>query len=140
MPNGYNILSINEHQIDQLKFGQIVQLLDECFPDTFNGRPYFKQLPHFRYLVFQHETLIGHMGIDHRVVKVGGKALRIFGIIDLCIKRDHRHAGIAGRLLHSVETLAMSSNVDFLVSQSVATWHTPSASMLPIISRPRSIF
>ncbi|RCS21484.1 GNAT family N-acetyltransferase [Phyllobacterium salinisoli] len=115
MSHDCNLIAINEYEIDPAKTTKIVSLLDECFPDTFDGRSYFKQLPHFRYLVFQNEALIGHMGVDHRVIKAGGKAIRIFGIIDLCVKPDHRRTGIAGRLLRSVEALAEKSNVDFLV-------------------------
>ncbi|MDC9589619.1 GNAT family N-acetyltransferase [Xenorhabdus sp. XENO-10] len=85
------------------------------FPDTFDGRSYFKQLPHFRYLIFQDDTLIGHMGIDHRVIKIGGETVRILGVIDLCVKPSHRCIGIATNLLKTIEQLAATSNVEFLV-------------------------
>lgn len=115
MPNDCSLISVNEYEIDPDKTIQIARLLDECFPNTFDSRSYFKQLPHFRYLMLLNDTLIGHMGVDHRVIKVGGTIIRIFGIIDLCVTPLHRHSGIAGSLLHSVETLAEKSNVEFLV-------------------------
>lgn len=115
MANDYNVKGITEYEIDTKTATQIVALLDESFPDTFDGRTYFKQLPHFRYLVFERETLIAQLGVDHRVIRAGGKIIRIFGIIDLCVTPAHRGFGLAANLLKQVESLAGASNVDFLV-------------------------
>lgn len=111
----YKLCLINEYEICTAMIVDISSLLDECFPNTFDGRSYFKQLPHFRFMAYQNDILIGHMGVDHRVIKVGGEAVRIFGVIDLCVKPSHRRVGIAGNLLNAVEMLAVTSNVEFLV-------------------------
>lgn len=115
MANDYSVKLVPEYEIDAQTTAQIVALLDESFPDTFDGRTYFKQLPHFRYLAFEGETLIGQTGVDHRVVRAGGKIIRIFGIVDLCVTPARRGSGLAGNLLRQVESLAAVSNVDFLV-------------------------
>lgn len=115
MANDYSMKCVPEYEIDARTATQVVALLDESFPDTFDGRTYFKQLPHFRYLAFEGETIIGHAGVDHRVIRVGEKIIRIFGIIDLCITPAHRGVGIAANLLKQVESLAVASNVYFLV-------------------------
>ncbi|OXS99072.1 GNAT family N-acetyltransferase [Notoacmeibacter marinus] len=115
MANDYRVKCVPEYEIDTRTASQIVALLDESFPDTFDGRTYFKQLPHFRYLAFEGETVIGQLGVDHRVIRVGGNIIRIFGIIDLCVRLAHRGAGLASDLLKQVESLAAASNVDFLV-------------------------
>ncbi|OKH87724.1 acetyltransferase [Thalassospira sp. TSL5-1] len=106
---------IPEYEITAQNTTALATLLDNCFPDTFDGRTYFKQLPHFRYLAFDGETLIGQMGVDHRVIRVAGEIIKIFGIIDLCAAQTHRNAGIATKLLEQLEGLATPSNVDFLV-------------------------
>ncbi|WP_028731503.1 GNAT family N-acetyltransferase [Rhizobium leguminosarum] len=115
MANDYHVRCVPEYEIDTRTATQIVALLDESFPDTFDGRTYFKQLPHFRYLAFEGETVIGQAGVDHRVIRVGGKFTRIFGIIDLCVTPARRGVGLAADLLKQVERRAATSNVDFLV-------------------------
>ncbi|ANP89348.1 GNAT family N-acetyltransferase [Rhizobium leguminosarum] len=115
MANDYGVKFVPEYEMDAQTTAQVTALLDESFPDTFEGRTYFKQLPHFRYLVFEGETVIGQVGVDHRVIRAGGKIVRIFGVIDLCVTPAHRGAGVAGNLLKHVERLAAASNVDFLV-------------------------
>ena len=89
------------------------QLLDMCFPDTFDGRTYFKQRPHHRLIALHGETLIAQVGIDFRVVNVAGVTLNVCGLIDLCVHPDHRNAGLAGSLLEVAQEMAR--NVDFLV-------------------------
>ncbi|PKA41561.1 GNAT family N-acetyltransferase [Rhizobium sullae] len=115
MANNYIVKFTPEYEIDAPTTAQIAALLDESFPDTFDGRTYFKQLPHFRSLAFEGETVIGQAGVDHRVIRAGGKIIRIFGVIDLCVTPAHRGVGVAGDLLKQVESLALASNVDFLV-------------------------
>ena len=103
-----------EFDISQDVHRQITKLKNLSFPDTKRNRSYFKQLPHFRYLVFEQDLLIGHMGVDHRVIRVGDYVCSIFGIIALCIKPSDRGRGIASRLLELVETLAREKSIDFL--------------------------
>ena len=93
---------------------QITKLKNLSFPETKRNRSYFKQLPHFRYLVFDDDLLVGHMGIDHRVIRVGDRVFSIFGIIALCIKPNYQGRGIASQLLQTVTELAQEKAIDFL--------------------------
>ena len=92
---------------------QITKLKNLSFPETKRNRSYFKQLPHFRYLVFD-EVLVGHMGVDHRVIRVGDRVFSIFGIIALCVKPSYQGRGIASELLQTVTELAKEKSIDFL--------------------------
>ena len=58
---------------------QIIELRNLCFPDHKSDRSYHKQLPHFRYLVYDDDSLIGHMGVDHRALSLGDSVFKIFG-------------------------------------------------------------
>ena len=78
-----HIQRLEEFQINRTVQAQIGQLLKECFPDYPEGRSYFRQLPDFRYLAWKDQQLVGHMGIEHRMINNDGQTLRIFGIIDL---------------------------------------------------------
>ncbi|WP_053693134.1 GNAT family N-acetyltransferase [Streptomyces sp. WM6372] len=103
-----------EHQIDSQVHERIHALLEESFAG-YPERSYFKQLPQFRYLAWGDGRLLGHMGIEHRMITNGGTPLRIFGIIDLCVTASARSQGCASRLLSEVESAARSSGADAIV-------------------------
>ena len=111
----------SEYDIDPDLHGQITNLKNESFPGYEKPRSYYKQLPHFRFLVFEADQLIGHMGIDHRVISVGDDVFTIFGITDLCVAANYRCQGIASRLLTEVFNLGSDKHIDFLFL--VATDH-----------------
>lgn len=60
-------------------------------------------------------TLLAQMGVEHRVITNTGIAVRIFGLIDLCVTASHRGEKIATTLLQQVEALGRSNSVDFLL-------------------------
>ncbi len=108
------IVCTSEWDIGAPVHTDITALRNACFPDHQQDRSYYKQLPHFRYLVYDAHQLVGHMGVDHRVISVGGTVLRIFGVIDLCVAASHRRHGIAQHLLATLTTYAHACTVDFL--------------------------
>ena len=102
-----------EFEISAETHQQIAELYQVCFLDI-PVRSYFKQLPHFRYLIFTDNTLIAQVGIDHRVIRVGDNVFSIFGIIDLCVKSEYRRQGIGSNLLSILTELAIANSIDFL--------------------------
>ena len=108
------ISRIIEFDISKELHQQITELRNSCFPKNPKPRSYYKQLPHFRYLVFVEDTLVAHMGVDHRVIRVGDSIFTIFGLIDLCVEGSYRQQGIASQLLSSLTTLAREKSIDFL--------------------------
>ena len=105
---------ITEFEISKDTHRQITYLRNACFPENSKPRSYYKQLPHFRYLAFAEDTLVAHMGVDHRAIRVGDSIFTIFGVIDLCVKQSHRRQGIASELLSLLTDLAREKSVDFL--------------------------
>ena len=89
-------------------------LLETCFPNTFDGRTYFKQLPHARLLAKQ-PALVAQLGLDLRIIRVGSRLVRVLGIIDLCVLPEHRGQGLAGRLLQLAEQTAVDWAAEFLI-------------------------
>jgi ribosomal protein S18 acetylase RimI-like enzyme len=104
-----------EFDIEPDAHKQIIELRNLCFPDNHKNRSYYKQLPHFRYLTYDNDFLIGHMGVDHRVISVGDSIFKIFGVIDLCVLPNYRGQGIATQLLTLLSTLAEEKAIDFLL-------------------------
>lgn len=109
------IEAVVEYKISSNIRSHINQLLQQSFPDYPLERSYYKQLPQFRYLVWLGESLIAHVGIEHRVITNGNVPVRIFGLIDLCVDPQYRSQGIATTLLQQIEKLGKASSIDFLV-------------------------
>jgi predicted acetyltransferase len=109
------IIKIIEFNIELNTHNQITKLRNICFPESKKDRSYYKQLPHFRYLVYNDDQLIGQMGVDHRVISVGDSVFKIFGVIDLCVMPKYQRQGIATQLLNLVTKLAEKKSIDFLL-------------------------
>ncbi|MEL6441138.1 MAG: GNAT family N-acetyltransferase [Cyanobacteria bacterium J06621_8] len=109
------VTKINEYDIELSTHDQITKLKNICFPNSKKDRSYYKQLPHFRYLVYDNEQLIGQMGVDYRVISVNISIFRIFGVIDLCIMPKYQRQGIATQLLNLLTKLAKEKSTDFLL-------------------------
>ncbi len=60
-------------------------------------------------------SLTGHLGVDHRVIRVGDTTLSIFGVIDLFVSGQHQGNGIASSMLARVTEIAEQNRVDFLL-------------------------
>jgi len=108
------IKRFTEFEISVQLHRKIINLKNKCFPDFKKNRSYYKQLPHFRLLIFEKDKLIGHVGIDHRVILIEKTPKFIFGIIDLCIERRFRNKNLASRLLEKITNLGLKNNIDFL--------------------------
>lgn len=104
-----------EYAIDDSTAGRLRELLSECFPDFFDSRTYFKQLPHARFLGRLDGDIVAQVGIDHRVVRVGDEPVSILGLIDLCVSGEHRSQGYGDQLLEAVEALGREHGVDAVV-------------------------
>lgn len=108
---------INEFQIDTNTSKEINELLQSVFADIdFRGRDYFKQLPHYRLLAQKDERLVGHLGIDYRVMNLNGHAVKVFGVIDLCVSPAAQGQGIGKQLMLEFEAIAQrhANKIDFL--------------------------
>ncbi len=93
---------------------QVQALLQRCFPG-YPSRTYFKLPPHFRYLAMAHGALVGQLGVELRVIRVGSEVLRTFGVVDLCVMQRERSQGLAARLLAEVTELARGCGMDFVI-------------------------
>ncbi|MEC0124988.1 GNAT family N-acetyltransferase [Paenibacillus pabuli] len=92
------------------------ELLIASFPEVYpKERLFFKQIPHCRILAFTSDNqLIGHVGLDYRMMNLNGKAVRVMGIIDLCVSTAHRSQGLGSLLLSEAEKRSRESS-DFVL-------------------------
>ncbi len=101
----------------------LVKLLDAAFPDTFDGRTYFKQQPHSRLLAHHDDRLVGQVGLEFRVINVGGALLEICGIVDLCVAHCAQRRGIGSQLLVRAEELAVGRDFMVLIADNQSIYH-----------------
>ena len=91
----------------------LTALLEQSFPNTFDGRSFFKQEPHNRIVACTPDRLVAQVGIDRRIINVEGNHIKIVGVIDLCVAENYRNKGIAKALLRAVESC--SDDREFVV-------------------------
>jgi GNAT superfamily N-acetyltransferase len=108
---------VEEYGLGEERSTAVSTLLHEAFPDGgFTAtRTYLKQIPPRRLLAFEQERLVGHLGLEHRVIGTQGGPATIFGVVDLCVAVSAQRRGIASRMLEEVETLARRQGIDFLM-------------------------
>lgn len=106
---------LSEHEVSCDLHEKITSLRNACFPEGQLPRSYFKQLPHFRILAFEGDLLLGHTGVDHRMMNFGGNAYRVFGAVDVCVDAENRGGGIAGQMMSRLEREAIDSEADVMV-------------------------
>jgi GNAT superfamily N-acetyltransferase len=111
----YAIDYLVETSIDVATEHELARLLESCFPDTFSGRTYYKQLPHARLLHRQDGAIVGQLGLDFRIIRVGGVVIRTLGVIDLCVAPGLRLQGRATAMLDRVAAIAEQARADFQI-------------------------
>lgn len=108
--------AVAEWELSEPERTQIAELLDVCFPETFEGRTYYKQLASLRVLALHEQRLVGHLALDHRVIRVGSDVVPILGIVDLAVDPNERRKGVGAELLHRAEVIAQQAGCAFLVA------------------------
>ncbi len=108
------VFRVAEAEIGESLRQQVQALLQACFPG-YPSRSYFKLPPHFRYLAMKSGALAAQMGVELRVIRVGGNVVRTFGVVDLCVMTSERSGGLAGRMLAEVTELAHACGMDFVI-------------------------
>ena len=107
---------VNELEINSVTKSEIASLLDAVFPDTnYVNRHFFKQLPHYRLLLRDNNNLVGHMGIDYRVMNLNGELITVLGVIDLAVHPHFQGKGLGTNLMNEFDRIASNfhNNVDF---------------------------
>jgi hypothetical protein len=89
LDEGTPLRLVSEWEIDPVLAHKAQTLLGACFP----GYPppsYFKLPPPQRYFVFGRDELVAQAGVTHRVIRVGDLVAKTIGVVDLCVRHDHR--------------------------------------------------
>ncbi len=87
------LIQKNEFLLSNGRIAALRNLLNTCFPDTFQGRTYYKQKPSFRIFADLGGQMVGQVGIDFRAIRVGDALINIFGVVDLCVVPEKKKVG-----------------------------------------------
>ncbi len=116
--SNYQTIWVNEFELDSATQADLAALLAVCFPDIdFDGRAFYKQLPHYRLLLrCPNGKLVGQLAIDYRIMNLNNEIWRVMGLIDLAVHPKYRGKGLAKKLLQSLESIAQAHkhNIDAL--------------------------
>ena len=104
-----------EYELQPEEKDGIEAILSTSFSDFYRHREYFKQKPPFRILARIDDKIVGQIGVEYRVVNLSGRPLKIFGLIDVGVLPEYRGKGIAGNMLGHVESIAMETDIDFIL-------------------------
>ena len=96
---------------------QIAAILNQCFDGMHKGRTYCEQIPQQRLLGYCGVRLVGHLGIDYRMIRIGEAVFSIVGIIDLCVVPELRRRGLAQRLLAAAEKRSAAQDFSVLMAK-----------------------
>ncbi len=106
---------IEELHITKSQHLKIHELLEHSFPHYPNNQSYYNQIPSFRYLAQSEGEIIGHLGVNYRIIGLNERPVKIFGITDLCIQKSFQSNRIAASMMEKLEELAVRCDIDFLV-------------------------
>jgi GNAT superfamily N-acetyltransferase len=107
-------LRLAEGEVGRALSSQLQSLLQSSFPG-YPDRDYYKLPPHFRLLAVVGGDVVGQLGVELRVIRVGHRIFRTFGVVDLCVKANKRSRGLATRLLAEVVEYAEACAMDFVL-------------------------
>lgn len=106
---------IPEIELSESQHREITELRNGCFPEYAVQRSYYKQLPHYRALVYEENSLVGYMGLDYRVVSIDSEPYKILGVIDFCVAPKKQGNGLGSEMLSTLISYAEEKSIDFIM-------------------------
>ncbi len=106
---------IEEMRLTAADEAAIGRLLDAAFDNDFDGRSYFQNRHHVRFVIREGDQIIGHMALGLRAIRQGERLMQAAGLADVATDPKHRGQGIASTLMTSVIAETKQSIADFLI-------------------------
>ena len=111
---------IPEWQLGNADEAEIAALLARCFESDFGGRSFYQTRQHLRLIHRSAGRIVGHMALQFRAMRLGGRLITAAGLADVATDADHRGKGIAAALLQEAITVAKASPAEFFLLFGVA--------------------
>ncbi len=105
-------------RIEEMRLGpaddaQIATLLAASFDTNFDGRSFYQQRNHVRFVTRQDDRIVGHMALSIRDIRMGDRAVTVVGLADVATDPACRGQGIASALLQATIAEAKQSPAEF---------------------------
>ena len=111
--NEITIERIEELRLTPEREDEIAKLLDEVFSVDFEGRSFFQNRHHCRFMAYQENELVGHLAIAYRAIQMGERRIDVVGIGEVAVATNARKQGIATQLVQCALEEARLAHADF---------------------------
>ena len=105
---------IPEWMLTEADDAQIVDLLARCFDTDFGGRSFFQTRHHLR-LVHRQGSIVAHMALQFRAMRLGDRLITVAGLADVATDPAIRGKGLASGHLQVAIAEAKASPAEFLL-------------------------
>lgn len=123
--------TIPEHLLSPADETAIAALLARCFSTDFGGRSFFQTRHSWRHVIRQDQSIVAHLAVQLRAVRLGDQLLTIAGIADVATGPDQRGRGLAASLLQAGLAKARQSPASHVLLFGTAGLY-PAAGFRPI--------
>ena len=106
---------VPEWQLGNADEAEIAGLLTRSFGEEFGGRSFFQTRQHLRLVHRREGRIVGHMALQIRAMRLGGRLITVAGLGDVATDPDHRGQGIAAGLLAEAIRVAKASPAEFFL-------------------------
>ncbi|MEL7228562.1 MAG: GNAT family N-acetyltransferase [Pseudomonadota bacterium] len=112
----YRFEAVAETDLTQAQEQAIAALIAPVYTQVdFEGRSFFQQRHHLRFMAWHGEVLVAHMALTYRAVRLGETLWDVMGIAEVVTHPDHRRHGLASHLLAMAREKADARGVDALL-------------------------
>ena len=108
-----SIERIEELRLNHVQENDIAQLLKDTFSVNFQGRSFFQNRHHCRFLAYLENELVGHLAIAYRAIQMGNRRIDIVGIGEVAVASTARKQGIATKLVQCALEEGRLAGADF---------------------------
>jgi predicted N-acetyltransferase YhbS len=111
---------VPEWKLTNANEAEIAALLARSFASDFGGRSFFQTRQHLRLIHRTGGRIVGHMALQFRAMRLGGRLITAAGLADVATDPEYRGQGIAAALLQEAITVAKASPAEFFLLFGVA--------------------
>ncbi|MCF2871632.1 GNAT family N-acetyltransferase [Octadecabacter sp. G9-8] len=106
---------IPEWALTQADDTNIATLLERGFQEDFGNRSFHQQRHHVRFVVRDNGSIIGHMALCYRAVRLGDTLTTICGLAEVVTAPEARGKGVASALLTDAISFAKSTPATYFL-------------------------
>ncbi|MEE9315378.1 MAG: GNAT family N-acetyltransferase [Rhizobiaceae bacterium] len=104
---------VEELRLSKRQEVEISQIIAANFSADFDGRSFFQNRHHCRFLHYQNGELVGHLAICYRTIQLGEERVNIIGIGEVAVAKQARRKGLGAALLQAAIDEGKSSQAEF---------------------------